>query len=246
MGTNITGSYVYDNGVTAGNAIDIIQSNADAAVLSATQAQTFTNFETGAILMNDALNSLMRAKNQGTVLATSEAYQMGSFKLTKLDDIYTTIKNDTRLTKLASAVNTAGMSSDLSATGPMTLLAPTDTAITSYGDDKWDKLSSNAANLKRALEVHVLDGHILSGDSKIDIRVLDSNQAQYTATDIEASNGIIHLVDTVIARRGPFPGLPSVGSYDTNIQNLAYIILSIGIMLTTISGFIRLNYRKNN
>ena len=135
MGTNITGSYVYDNGTTASNALDIIQSNADAAVLSGKQAQTFSNFETGAILMNDSLNSLMRAKNQGTVLATSEAYQMGSFKLSKLDDIYTTIKNDTRLTKLAKAVNTAGMNSDLSATGPMTLIAPTDTAITSYGDD---------------------------------------------------------------------------------------------------------------
>jgi len=246
IGTNITGSYVYDNGTTASNALDIIQSNADAAVLSGKQAQTFSNFETGAILMNDALNSLMRAKNQGTVLATSEAYQMGSFKLSKLDDIYTTIKNDTRLTKLAKAVNTAGMNSDLSATGPMTLIAPTDTAITSYGDDKWDKLSSNSANLKRALEVHVLSGHILSGDSKIDIRVLDSNQANYTATDIEASNGIIHLVDTVIARRGPFPGLPSVGAYDTNMQSLSYIILTLGIMLISISGYVRLNYRKNN
>lgn len=246
MGTNITGSYVYDNGTTASNAITtVIQGNADAAVLSAQQAQTFTNFETGSILMNDALNSLLRAKNQGTVIATKESYEMGSFKLSKLDDIYTTIKNDTRLTKLASAVNTAGMSSALSATGPMTLLAPTDTAITTYGDANWEKLSSNSANLKRALEVHVLDSHLLSGDAKIDIRIMDSNQAKYTATDIEASNGIIHLVDTVIARRGPFPGLPSVGAYDTNVLNVAYGMLALGIMLITVSGLVRLNYRKN-
>jgi uncharacterized surface protein with fasciclin (FAS1) repeats len=245
MGTNITGSYVYDSGTTANSAITVIQSNADAAVLSAQQAQTFKNFETGSILMNDALNSLLRAKNLGTVIATKESYKMGSFKLSKLDDIYTTIKNDTRLTKLSSAINTAGMSSDLSAIGPMTLLAPTDTAITSYGDANWSKLSNNSANLKRALEVHILDSHLLSGDSKIDTRIMDSNRAKYTATDIEASNGIIHLVDTVIARRGPFPGLPSVGAYDTNVLNVAYGMLALGIMLITISGLVRLNYRKN-
>jgi hypothetical protein len=74
---------------------------------------------------------------------------------------------------------------------------------------------------------------------------MDSNRAKYTATDIEASNGIIHLVDTVIVRRGPFPGLPSVGSYDTNVLNVAYGMLALGIMLITISGLVRLNYRKN-
>ena len=123
-----------------------------------------------------------------------------------------------------NAITTSGLQTTLSGAGPMTLLAPTDTAITAYGDDKWTTLSTNSANLKRALEVHVLDSHILSGDSKIDIRILDSNQANYTATDIEASNGIIHLVDTVISRRGPFPGLPSVGAHGYNLENYSYLL----------------------
>ena len=148
IGTNLTGSYAYDYGTSANTALDLIQANVDAGVVSATQAQTFANHETGAILMNDALNQLLRAKNSGTVTATTNAYKMGSFKLAKLDDIYTTVKNDTRLTKLSAAITTAGLQTTLSGSGPMTLLAPTDTAITAYGDDKWTTLSTNSANLK--------------------------------------------------------------------------------------------------
>ena len=194
--------------------------------------------------MNDALNQLLRAKNSGTVTATTNAYKMGSFKLSKLDDIHTTVQNDTRLTKLSAAITKAGLQTTLSGSGPMTLLAPTDTAITAYGDDKWTTLSTNSANLKRALEVHVLDSHILSGDSKIDIRILDSNQANYTATDIEASNGIIHLVDTVISRRGPFPGLPSVGAHSYNLENYSYLLLTFGLLLLIGSGATRLAINK--
>ena len=244
IGTNLTGSYAYDYGTSANTALDLIQANVDAGVVSATQAQTFANHETGAILMNDALNQLLRAKNNGTVTATTNAYKMGSFKLSKLDDIHTTVKNDTRLTKLSAAITTAGLQTTLSGSGPMTLLAPTDTAITAYGDDKWTTLSTNSANLKRALEVHVLDSHILSGDSKIDIRILDSNQAGYTATDIEASNGIIHLVDTVISRRGPFPGLPSVGAHSYNLENYSYLLLTFGLLLLIGSGATRLAINK--
>ena len=107
IGTNLTGSYAYDYGTSANTALDLIQANVDAGVISATQAQTFSNHETGAILMNDALNQLLRAKNTGTVIATKNAYKMGSFKLSKLDDIYTTVQNDTRLTKLSKAITTA-------------------------------------------------------------------------------------------------------------------------------------------
>lgn len=244
IGTNLTGSYAYDYGTSANTALDLIQANVDAGVISATQAQTFSNHETGAILMNDALNQLLRAKNTGTVIATKNAYKMGSFKLSKLDDIYTTVQNDTRLTKLSKAITTAGLQTTLSGAGPMTLLAPTDTAITTYGDDKWTTLSTNSANLKRALEIHILDTHILSGDSKIDIRILDSNQAKYTATDIEASNGIIHLVDTVISRRGPFPGLPSVGAHSYNLENYSYLFLTFGLLLLIGSGATRLAINK--
>ena len=244
IGTNLTGSYAYDYGTAANTALDLIQANVDAGVVSATQAQTFSNHETGAILMNDALNQMLRAKNNGTAIATTNAYKMGSFKLSKLDDIHTTVKNDTRLTKLSAAITKAGLQTTLSGSGPMTLLAPTDTAITAYGDDKWTTLSTNSANLKRALEVHVLDSHILSGDSKIDIRILDSNQAGYTATDIEASNGIIHLVDTVISRRGPFPGLPSVGAHSYNLENYAYLLLTFGLLLLIGSGATRLAINK--
>ena len=244
IGTNLTGSYAYDYGTSANTALDLIQANIDAGVVSATQAQTFSNHETGAILMNDALNQVLRAKNSGTTIATTNAYKMGSFKLSKLDDIHTTVKNDTRLTKLSTAITKAGLQATLSGSGPMTLLAPTDTAITAYGDDKWTTLSTNSANLKRALEVHVLDSHILSGDSKIDIKILDSNQAKYTATDIEASNGIIHLVDTVISRRGPFPGLPSVGAHSYNLENYSYLLLTFGLLLLIGSGATRLAINK--
>jgi uncharacterized surface protein with fasciclin (FAS1) repeats len=116
---------------------------------------------------------------------------------------------------LVAAVQAAGLVDTLSGEGPFTVFAPTDEAFAKLPEMSLTGLMNNKEMLTKVLTYHVVPGKVmaaqvagmmsatsLEGDTiKIqasDQGVLLNDKANVTATDIECSNGVIHVVDTVL------------------------------------------------
>ena len=117
---------------------------------------------------------------------------------------------------LETAVITAGLDDDLSAAGTFTLFAPTDAAFAALPDGTLDALLADSATLADILLYHVAGVEAfaadLANDQKIitlngsDVRILRTsagvfvNDARVTMADIDASNGVVHVIDVVLTR----------------------------------------------
>ncbi|MEM9753974.1 MAG: fasciclin domain-containing protein [Planctomycetota bacterium] len=117
---------------------------------------------------------------------------------------------------LLAAAQAAGLAETLSTGGPFTVLAPTDAAFAALPEGTVDSLllPENKEQLKAVLLYHVIDGTVkaetvvtldeattLQG-STVDIEAsgggVTINGANVTATDVMASNGVIHVIDAVL------------------------------------------------
>lgn len=122
-------------------------------------------------------------------------------------------------TTLVAAIEAAGLVETLSGEGPFTVFAPTDEAFAALPEGVLDALllEENREVLVQILTYHVVSGAVFSADvttgdvasvegSTIAVEATDSgvtvNGANVTAVDIEASNGVIHVIDQVILPAG--------------------------------------------
>lgn len=125
-------------------------------------------------------------------------------------------------TTLAAALEAAGLVETLQGDGPFTVFAPTDDAFAALPEGVLDALllEENVGVLSDILTYHVVSGEIFAADvtagdvatlqgSTIAIEVGDqvtlNGAATVTATDIDASNGVIHVIDQVILPEGVDP-----------------------------------------
>jgi len=117
---------------------------------------------------------------------------------------------------LAAALEAAGLVEALRGDGPFTVFAPTDEAFAKLPAGTVENLlkPENIDQLKAILTYHVVPGRVYAADvvkvnsaatlngGKLKINAARGgvriNDASVTATDIEAANGVIHVVDTVI------------------------------------------------
>ena len=115
---------------------------------------------------------------------------------------------------LAAALQAADLISTLKSEGPFTVFAPTDAAFAKIPKADLDALLSDKRALTEVLTYHVVSGKVMAADvvkltqaktvegSPVKIKVMDGkvmiNNANVSATDIAASNGVIHVIDTVI------------------------------------------------
>jgi uncharacterized surface protein with fasciclin (FAS1) repeats len=115
---------------------------------------------------------------------------------------------------LVAAVQAAGLVDVLSGTGPFTVFAPTDEAFAQLPEETLNALLADPEALAAILTYHVLPGRVMAADvvsltsattvngADISIAVSEAgvrvNQAKVVTTDIEASNGVIHVIDSVI------------------------------------------------
>jgi uncharacterized surface protein with fasciclin (FAS1) repeats len=117
---------------------------------------------------------------------------------------------------LAAALQAAGLVDTLKGDGPFTVFAPTDAAFAKLPEGTVESLlePANKARLVAVLTYHVVPGQVMAADViKLDsartvngqsatIKVADGkvmiDGANVTATDITASNGVIHVIDSVI------------------------------------------------
>jgi uncharacterized surface protein with fasciclin (FAS1) repeats len=115
---------------------------------------------------------------------------------------------------LLAAAEAAGLVDTLQSDGPYTVFAPTDDAFAALPEGTVESLLADPEALANILLYHVVAGKVLAADvvgldsattaqgSDVAISVDGSsvmvNEANVVATDIEASNGVIHVIDAVI------------------------------------------------
>jgi uncharacterized surface protein with fasciclin (FAS1) repeats len=116
---------------------------------------------------------------------------------------------------LVAAAKTAGLVETLQGKGPFTVFAPTDAAFAEVSVGTVESLlkPGNRENLVAILTYHVVPARVLAADVKtceaktvngkeLSIKVEDGNvtvdNAKVVKTDVAASNGFIHVIDTVV------------------------------------------------
>ncbi len=114
---------------------------------------------------------------------------------------------------LVAAAKAANLVDTLKGDGPFTVFAPSDEAFAKLPDGTVEGLLNDIPALTEILTYHVVPGKVMSGDlsdgmtaetvqgAEITIGTMDGvkvNDATVTAADIEASNGVIHVIDAVI------------------------------------------------
>ncbi len=119
---------------------------------------------------------------------------------------------------LVSLVKQAGLAGALSGSGPLTVFAPTDAAFAKVPKATLNELAHNVAKLKAVLLYHVVNGDVtaaqveklksaktLEGGS-LAVRVSGGtvyvNNAQVTKANVVTSNGVIHVINTVLIPAG--------------------------------------------
>ena len=117
-------------------------------------------------------------------------------------------------TTLIQAVQAAGLQETLEGPGPFTVFAPTDEAFAKLPAGTVESLLADTAQLTKVLTYHVVSGKVMAADvqslssaptvegSELAIDASSGsvkvNDATVTQADIEADNGVIHVIDTVL------------------------------------------------
>jgi uncharacterized surface protein with fasciclin (FAS1) repeats len=113
---------------------------------------------------------------------------------------------------LAAALQAAGLVDTLRGPGPFTVFAPTDEAFAKIPKADLDALLKDKAKLSAVLTYHVVPGKVMAKDVKagkvktvqggeITITTMGGvkvNDVRVTATDVVASNGVIHVIESVL------------------------------------------------
>ena len=117
---------------------------------------------------------------------------------------------------LAAALTAAGLIDTLKGAGPFTVFAPTDEAFAKIPQADLDALLADKAKLTKVLTYHVVPGKVMAADVvklkeaktvqgqaiRIDASAgVKVDGATVVKTDIAASNGVIHVIDSVIMPR---------------------------------------------
>ncbi|WP_157272075.1 fasciclin domain-containing protein [Azohydromonas aeria] len=127
-------------------------------------------------------------------------------------DIVDTAVSAGNFKTLVEAVKQAGLVSTLKGTGPFTVFAPTDEAFAKIPKDQLDALLKDKAKLTQVLTYHVVPSKVMASDVKAgkvptvqgkSLTVATQggvtvDQAKVVKTDIAASNGVIHVIDSVL------------------------------------------------
>ncbi len=134
----------------------------------------------------------------------------------KAADIVDTAVSAGQFNTLVTAVKAAGLVDTLKGEGPFTVFAPTDAAFAKLPAGTVEELllPENKDKLVAVLTYHVVPGKVMSSDiagktamvetvqgGKLSVDATDGvkvDNAMVTAADIEASNGVIHVIDTVV------------------------------------------------
>ena len=150
---------------------------------------------------------------------------------------------------LASLLTKAGLVDTLSTGGPFTVFAPTDAAFAKVPKATLDALAENPAQLKSVLLYHVVPDRVAAADvvkltsaktlegRSVAIKAVDGSvyidKAKVTTPDVTASNGVIHVIDSVLIPNAA-PATPAKNIVQTAIaagqfKTLASLLTKAGL-----------------
>ena len=125
-----------------------------------------------------------------------------------------TVATEGGFSTLVAAVQAAGLVETLQGEGPFTVLAPTDEAFAALPAGVLDKLllPENKDLLAKILTYHVIPGKVMAADvTDGDVATVEGqnvtfstadgvsvNGAKVITADVEASNGVVHVIDVVL------------------------------------------------
>ncbi len=139
----------------------------------------------------------------------ASAYQKGGSSIADI------VERSSNFSTLVAAARAAGLAKMLDSDGPFTLFAPTDVAFSKLPEGTLEELllPENKKKLKELLTHHMLKGQVMSDDvSSGDVKTVSGEDAtievgetgvtidgaRVIATDVLASNGVIHVIDKVM------------------------------------------------
>lgn len=166
------------------------------------------------------MKAAMKLAVTAMALTAVIGWNVGSTKAAHHDedkmDIVDTAVGAEKFKTLVAAVQAAGLVDVLKGDGPFTVFAPTDEAFAKLGDDAINELlkPENKDKLVSILTYHVVSGKVMAADvtgikkaktvqgESLTVKVKKDgvyiDKAKVITTDIETSNGVIHIIDTVI------------------------------------------------
>lgn len=181
--------------------------------------------ENGAVMINDAeviaadveaSNGVIHVIDQVLLPPSEEAMAEDEMAMPEMDLVETAIA-DGRFTTLVAAVEAAGLVETLQSEGPFTVFAPTDDAFAVLGEETIAGLLETPDELANILLYHVVPGKVMAADVlELNGALVDTalegapvaisiageevkvNDALVIITDVEASNGVIHVLDAVL------------------------------------------------
>jgi uncharacterized surface protein with fasciclin (FAS1) repeats len=147
-------------------------------------------------------------------LAVSVAGVPATARPSEDKDIVQTAQAAGNFKTLTKLVTKAGLAATLSQPGPYTLFAPTDAAFKKVPKSTLKSLAKNKAKLRAVLLYHVVAGKVPSSEvvmmksvktvngKSVRIRMSNGsvyvNNARVTKPDVNASNGVIHVINRVL------------------------------------------------
>ena len=156
-----------------------------------------------------------KAALAGALLALAVTAPAGAEK-SSLPDVVDTAVAAGNFKTLATALEAAGLVETLKGPGPFTVFAPTDEAFAKLPAGTLEALLKDKARLAAVLTYHVVPGRVMAADvvkitaaktvqgGSLAIRAdhgVTVDGAQVVKTDIQAGNGVIHVIDAVLLPR---------------------------------------------
>jgi transforming growth factor-beta-induced protein len=172
----------------------------------------------------------------------------------ELVDIVDTAVADGRFTTLAAALGAADLVETLKGEGPFTVFAPTDDAFAKLPEGTVEALLADIPQLTDILLYHVISGKVMAADVvgldgqsvatvqgqevaiKVDMgNVYLNENVQVIITDVEASNGVIHVIDTVLLPPAKAMDIVDTAVADGRFTTLA-AALEVADLIDTLKG----------
>ncbi len=145
---------------------------------------------------------------------TSVSFVQAEETMPGSSDLSATIVSAGNFKTLSSALEKAGLTETLKGAGPFTIFAPTDDAFAALPEGELEKLLADPVRLKALLLYHVVSGKVSAAElsAMTSIKTMQGQELEVTVdgsdvlvddalvigTDLQASNGVIHSIDTVL------------------------------------------------
>jgi len=204
--------------------------------------------EDGNVYINDSMVIITDIVADNGVIHVIDSVLLPPAEEESLGSIVDIAVADGRFQTLVAAVQAAGLADTLSGEGPFTVFAPTDDAFAKLPEGTVEALLADIPTLTDILLYHVLSGEVLAeevislnsakalNEKFVEIEVMGGmvyvNDAQVIITDIQADNGVIHVIDTVLLPAESQGSIVDIAVADGRFQTLVAAVQAAGLAET--------------